>query len=315
MIHFLFAHGYFRNDHPCAEWLVNWIATGILVLFLAGNTSDYCYSAEPTVRTPKEEPGDAETKQISPDYFLERSEQKFLRYEGKRIVSIWIKRLEVFDSSVNDTTRIKISRLEKVLNRISFNTHDSTIRQNLLFKEGDSIDPYVFADTERLLRYLDFIQDARIVVIPDELKTDSVSILVIVKDQWSLVVSGNLKKKNGFNLNIEERNILGIGQQISGSLTSVPDTTPLIGMSYSDQNILGSLINGKLFYLEVPDIKSMGLEFSRELVSPVLKYSGGLELRRTSTIINDALPFFANNKYSLIDFWLGKTIRFGLMKR
>jgi hypothetical protein len=103
------------------------------------------------------------------------------------------------------------------------------------------------------------------------------------------VVTGSLKKGHGFNLNLTEDNIYGLGHQISGTITNIPHTTPRFGMSYSVQNIQGSFITGKLSYLKVPDINTMGMEFSRELVSPVLKYSGGLELRRTSTIINKGL--------------------------
>lgn len=314
MIHFLFTRRYFRCGHSFTECLVRSIAVCILVLMLAGSTSDNCCSAEPKVSVPKGESGAAEMENISPDFTLERSEQRFLPYAGKRIESIRIKRMEVFDASVKDTTHVNIPRFEKVLNKISFNTRDSTIRQSLLFKEGDSIDPYVLADSERLLRYLDFIQDARIVVMANEVNTDDVSILVIVKDQWSLLLSGNVKKMNGFKLNVTERNIFGMGHQISNSITYIPNTTPRFGMSYSVQNLQGSFITGKLSYLKVPDVKKLGVEFSRELVSPVLKYSGGLELSRTSTIINDSLPFFADNAYNLMDLWVGRTIRFKPMK-
>ncbi len=315
MIFLAYIHRHFHLDHPCAECIVRWIAKGIVVLLLAGGTSSDCYSAEPEVSAPKSESGAAETDIISPDYALARSEQKFVRYTGKRIVSIRIKRLEVFDSSVNDTTQVKISRIEKVLNSISFNTRDTTIQESLLFKEGDSIDPYVLADSERLLRHLNFIKDARIVVIPDIVNTDSVSILVIVKDQWSLVLSGSPKQNNGFKVSMTEGNILGLGHQVSGSLTSIPHIPPRFGLGYSVQNIKGTFISGKLAYLKVPEINTVGLEFSRELVSPVLKYSGGLELRKTSTIIHDSLPFYADNAYNLVGLWVGKTIHFMPMKK
>ena len=314
MITFLSVRIDFRSDQSHTTFSLRWMVSVIVIILMADGSSDKCFSAEPSVSAPKGELGVAETELIGPDYSLERSEQRFRPYEGKRIGSIRIKRLEVFGASVNDTTRVNTSRLEKALNRINFNTRDTTIRQSLLFQEGDSIDPYVLADSERLLRYLDFIQDAQIDVIPDKVNTESASILVIVKDQWSLLLSGNLKKGNGFKFNMTERNILGMGHQISNSITYIPNTTPRYGMSYSVQNIHGSFITGKLSYLKIPDINSMGLEFTRELVSPVLKYSGGLELRETSTIIKDSLPFFADNAYNLMDLWVGRTIRFMPMK-
>jgi hypothetical protein len=314
MIHSLKNRRFFRLDHPRAECMVSWITTGILVLLLAGSFTGVCFSAEPIVSAPKEESGTEETEQISPDYSLERSEQKFRRYTGKRIRSIRIMRLDVFESSVMDTTLV-ISRFKKALNHVNFSTRETTVRQSLLFKEGDSIDPYVLADSERLLRYLDFIKDARIVVIPDKVDKESASILVIVKEQWSLVFTGSLKKGNGFKLSMTELNILGMGHQISSSIINIPHTAPQFGINYAIQNIQGSFITGKLTYLKEHDMKTEGLEFSRELVSPVLKYSGGLELSRTSTIIQDSLPYFADNAYNLVGFWVGRTFHFKPMKK
>ena len=314
MVNFLFVRSYLSFDKLCEKPLVNWIATGIIVFLLTGIISDYCYSAESAGSSKQDKRGQVETEQIGPDYSLELSEQKFLRHEGKRIDSIRIKRLDVFDSSVNDTTRVKRSRIEKVLNRISFNTRESTIRQNLLFKEGDRIDPYVLADSERLLWDLDFIKDARIVVIPDKLNNDSVSILVIVKDQWSLMLTGSQKQGNGFSLSMTERNIGGLGHQISSSMSYISPNPLRFGINYSVQNIHGSFVTGKLTYLKLADIKMEGLEFSRELVSPVLKYSGGLEISRTSRKIEDSLPFFTDNDYNLMGFWVGRRIHFKVMK-
>ena len=310
MSYFTFICQHFRIAFFVTEWSVSCIATGMLVLLSVIGISVDCLAVEQPESATKRESGVTEAENISPDYTLERSEQEFIQYTGMFIRSIQIKRLEVFDSSVNDTTRVETSGLKKVLNRINFNTREITIRENLLFNEGDSIDPYVLADSERLLRDLNFIKDARIIVIPDIANADSVSVLVIVKDQWSLVLSGGLKKANGFRLSMTDANILGLGHEISSAITRIPHTTPRLGISYSVQNIKGSFVTGKMTFLKVPDNNTEGLEFSRELVSPVLKYSGGLELRRTSERIHDSLPFFTDNAYNLIDFWIGKTIHF-----
>jgi len=53
-------------------------------------------------------------------------------------------------------------------------------------KEKSLLSSYKLADNERLIRSLDFIQDARILVnyIPDN--PDSVDLIVVVKDLFSI---------------------------------------------------------------------------------------------------------------------------------
>jgi hypothetical protein len=74
------------------------------------------------------------------------------------------------------------------------------------------------------------------------------------------------------------------------------------------QNIHGSFITGKLGYAKMPGRETAGLVLSRELVSSVLRYTGGLDLRRTSITVPDSLPSAADNSSELIDLWVGRSV-------
>src|SRR5690606_39828076 len=56
---------------------------------------------------------------------------------------------------------------------------------NLFIRENTKLNPYKIADNERFLRTIEYIQDARIIVIPIP-ETDSVDLVVITKDLFSL---------------------------------------------------------------------------------------------------------------------------------
>ncbi len=246
---------------------------------------------------------------------LEQSERRFVPFAGKRIRSIRIKNLDVFGTSIADTTRSPKSRLARGLNNLNFQTRATTVRRNLLFKKGDPVDPFRMADSERILRKLSFIQDARIVVGQTPTGSDSVNVLVIVKDSWTLMLSVSPKEGNGLKASLTEQNLLGLGHQVSGGLTIVPELSPRFDTKYSVQNIGGSFVDGQVGYVKMPGERSTAFALSRELVSSVLGYAGGLDLRRTSIVVADSLSSAADNTSDLIDVWAGRSFHPWLKER
>ncbi|MBN1423182.1 hypothetical protein JXA88_01375 [Candidatus Fermentibacteria bacterium] len=284
--------------------------TILLLLQLALAACHVGVSAEHVESIAGPEPDSAEVERSERDPVLERSDLKFIDYAGKHIRRMRIRKLDVFGPSVDDTSRETLSRPESLLNHLNFQTRETTIRRTLLFREGDAIDPFRLADSERILRKLGFIGDARIDVALIPGSVDSVDVQVIVKEAWTLRLSGSLKEGNRLGAGLTEQNLLGLGHQVSMAATLTPHATPRLGFDtdYSVQNIHGSFITGKLKYVRVPEEETAGLAFSRELVSPILRYVGGLDLRRTSTTVPDSLPSAADNTYGLVDLWAGRPV-------
>ena len=93
-------------------------------------------------------------------------EKAFLPYKGMIISRIRLKQVDVLAGSIMDTSITATDQFSKLLNSIHVKTRKRIIYNNLLFHRGDSLDAYVLADNERILRSLPFIEDARILVVP-----------------------------------------------------------------------------------------------------------------------------------------------------
>ena len=249
-----------------------------------------------------------EVERTEQEPVLERSDLRFRAYAGKDVRRILVRNLDVFGASVDDTAQVTKSRLARFLNHLNFKTRETTIRQNLLFREGDTIDPFRLADSERILRNLAFIRDARIVVVQIPGGGDSVDVLVIVKESWTLMLSGSLKEEDRVKVRLAEENLLGLGHEISGAVTMTPNVRSRFDTKYSVQNIGGSFVTGQVEYVNAPGKETTAFGLSRELISPVLRYAGGLDLRRTSIAVPDSSPSGADNTSELVDLWAGRRV-------
>jgi hypothetical protein len=267
-------------------------------------------AAESTGPAARPASGSAEVARSEAEPALERSDRNFLPFAGKRVRRIQVRCLEVFGPTVDDTTRVAGSRLERLLNHLNFLSRESTIRGTLLFREGDAIDPDRLAESERLLRNLPFLGEARIAVVPLAEGGDSTDVRVIVKESWTLKLSESLKQGNRLKVSLAEENLLGLGHQVSVAVTRMPKAKPRLGFdaSYSVQNIRGSFVTGTLGYVKMPAQESAGLALSRELVTPLFHYAGGVELRRFSIAATDTTPAAAGNSLGLVDLWAGRPV-------
>src|SRR6201999_4256376 len=131
------------------------------------------------------------------------------------------------------------------------------IRNNLFIKEGQPVNAYKLSDNERLIRSLNFIQDARILVVPqtDSAATDSVDLVVVVKDLFS--ISGALGELNaspaGIRSNISEANFLGMGQSDQLGVNLEANRYPHFGpqLLYGMTNIGGTFVNATASYTTI----------------------------------------------------------------
>ena len=94
-----------------------------------------------------------------------KSENPFLPFKGKMIRHIIIKEFG-FEQSFTDTTKRSNYFGTKLLNKLHRNSREWVIRNNLFIKENTEVDPFKMADNERYFRSLEFIQDARILIMP-----------------------------------------------------------------------------------------------------------------------------------------------------
>lgn len=232
----------------------------------------------------------------------------YLLYNGAIIRKVSVKQIG-FGESINDTTFHNKNILIKVADALHATTREKTIRNNLFFREGDSLFPNLIADNGRYLRELPFLQDARILVkeIPDNY--DSVDLIVLYKDLFSL--SGNVQADgNALFLQAQDDNLSGSGDRLQLSSFIDPLRRPAFGYGaeYLKRNINGTFINFTAGYQNLNSAFNNGLRyetatyarFDLPLVSPYYLWTGALEMSSRFT-----------NNYYLIDSLYNSDFKYG----
>lgn len=133
-----------------------------------------------------------------------------------RIAHIFINNESVFDTS-EMSDGADLLWLYNFANRIHSQTDEDFVAAELLFKEGDCLDDELLAESERLLRNLDFIAAAQ--VFPVQQPDGTVHVVVNTRDEWTLQFSLRMRFEEGFEfigMDLTEENLLGRGIEITG---------------------------------------------------------------------------------------------------
>src|ERR1700675_4748282 len=143
--------------------------------------------------------------------------------------------------------------LYRLADRLHIRTKPATIRAQLLFASGEKYQARKLAETERALRLLAFIYDAR--VGPVRYADGKVDVKVITKDVWTLSPGISFGRSGGTNstkFNLEEENLLGWGKAVQVSRGSTVDRTTNT-VAYTDPTLFGSRWTSVLAYADSSD--------------------------------------------------------------
>lgn len=229
-------------------------------------------------------------------------------HRGDTIRRITIERLSPFGRSVNQPPGEERARSGSFLNKTHTNTREFIIRNYLLFSEGEQLSPLQISESERLLRRLPFIDDARIIILPAS--PGNADIHIVTRDVYSLGLSASFDGLKAGRVDIFERNLFGLGHELT---FSVPynygrDYPPGTGVSYKAHNIGKSLIDATLSYYNAFEREYWDATLSREFLTASTKYAGGLSVRETYTSEDlDTLPQAEPLEYNKFDAWAGRS--------
>lgn len=126
-------------------------------------------------------------------------------------------------------------------NQLHVDTRESVIRQELLFREGEPVDDEALAQTERNLRALPFLRDARVETFPDS-GGDRVHVRVTASDSWTTLPELNISKVGDvwvWAAGASERNLFGRGKQLRVLHSSGLDRDETFAF-YRDPRVFGS---------------------------------------------------------------------------
>ncbi len=237
-------------------------------------------------------------------------ENPFLQYRGKEIDNVIIRQLNVFGTAVDDTVSLNVSWYKDFANWMHIFTKKEIIHENLLFEKGDSLDPLLLADNERVLRNLQYIKDARILVNTQK-DSQKVDVIVITQDVWSKGYNVDLKSINSGEIRLFDNNIFGIGHRFQADLMFDYLTQENFGYqtSYKLNNLMGSFIDARFFYLDAFENFSYGMHFSREFYSYKTRWVGGVTAYKRETVQNirkeDTMLLNVPLNYVEHDAWIG----------
>jgi hypothetical protein len=245
-----------------------------------------------------------------------------LEAAGAVIGSIDIDVRNIFDGSDPRES----NGLYRLANKLHVRTKRSTIRAQLLFASGDRYAARKLAETERALRLLSYIYDAR--VVPIRYADGKVDIKVITKDVWTLspgISYGRAGGTNATRFNLQDTNFLGWGKSLQISHGSTVDRTSST-LAWADPNVFGSRWISALILSKSSD----GLDHSLQVAHPFYSLDApwsakitAVEFNRTVSRYNlgEIVDQFNDNQTSfelsggvsggLIDGWT-KRLTFGM---
>lgn len=242
--------------------------------------------------------------------------ERYQEFEGRTIHQIILKRLDVFGPNVTDTIRQAKNWAEKLGNKLHMHTRKHVLRNALLVQPGDKLDPYLLIDTERLLRQLPYIKDARIFVIPKEGHEQAVDILVITKDVFAFSGSFQPNSITSSQIGLDYINIFGLGHELDTRLYINPELGTPVGyaLNYKINNFSNTYIQGEAFLRDSYLNEQMGLRVSRRFVTPQIKNAGGMEWSTNSQAYVFTSPEgvvkLHQAAFERKDLWLAHAIEF-----
>ncbi|MFA8298597.1 MAG: hypothetical protein ACEPOV_00370 [Hyphomicrobiales bacterium] len=240
-----------------------------------------------------------------------KAESPYLPYTGRIIRNINIRKLDIFGPSMVDTAKKASTWVGRFANNLHLNTRAWVIKQNLLFKKGDTLNPFIIAENTSILRNLTYIDDALIHI--SKIEGDSVDILVLTKDVFPIVIMPELKNNHKFYLRGYNVNLLGLGYKLDNAMTFDTERRPEFRYdlgSVSTNNINGSFVNASIGYLHNDDSLQYNVSVFRQIIPLRFKYFGGFSFkdgyRKFGTKI-DTTTIFRDVNFNVYDAFFGRS--------
>lgn len=235
----------------------------------------------------------------------------FRIYENKIIRSLTLKTLDVFGPAIEDTALRADAFIRRLGNNLHIKTRQRIIRQSLLIKEGERLNPFVVFENERLIRDLPYIKDARFLISQPYVGSDSVDVILIVQDVWPIGFGTELTGFDAGNASLWHTNMLGLGHQFQPTIYWDARKSPFMATSflYSIASIGGSYITADINYINRWTTETYRLDLYRNFIATGINWAGALRLEKTDKRMNVALRDTTLDDiplhYQWHDFWLG----------
>ncbi len=167
---------------------------------------------------------------------------------GLPILRIEYERSNVFDTSEPGTS----SWPYRWANALHVTTRETFIRSMILFSVGDSWDPAIAAESERILRSLEFLNPVFIDAHPED---DGVIVTIKTHDKWTLEAGakfGLQGSRTAYAIKFDEKNFLGWGRRMTLEFRKDHERSTWTYV-YSDPSLFGTRWRGRLLFSNASD--------------------------------------------------------------
>ena len=240
--------------------------------------------------------------------------EEYEAYRGKSIRNIDIRIIEPYGATIDKPLADHYTRFQKFANKVQIRTKDWVVRNDLLFKSGDAIDPMLIADTERNLWERNTFKDLKIFMEPVDDEPGKVDIVIMLQDRWSWGITSTLAYSY-VSAGLQFKNFMGLPQSISNYVTfnfRKDDFYSLSG-GYLFENIKRTHIDASFHYqydnLEkggqvsvVRNFFSANSAWAGHLLASVYHQSAALP-----NSLGQAIP--TNITYNTEDAWLARSFK------
>ena len=235
-------------------------------------------------------------------------------YANKIVRSIFVKVIDPYGVSIEQPMATKFTKFQKFANRVQMKTKDWVVRNDLLFKEGEPVNPLLFADTEKNLWERGTFKDLKIFMLPVEGSDQLIDVLVMVQDRWSWSINTSIAY-NKVQAGVQFKNFLGLPQSISNyvSLNFRKDNLYSVYGNYLYENIKRSQIDAQVKYIYDNFTKGGEVKITRKFFSANSKWAGHIKAgvyQESRSLPNPLAPSIPTNVfYNEEDVWLATAIK------
>lgn len=235
---------------------------------------------------------------------LEKEVAYFSEFEGKRIDSIRIYRGNIFNGQYSS------GDFRTLANSLHAVTRENKIWRNILFKEGETVSPLVFAQNEQLLRSLSYLTDASILL--EENGDGGVIVNIITRDSWSIGLTVRSVPNSRRYIDIYDSNIFGSGDRLD-LRTYVNYKGKMYGgnmLEYHASNLWGSFFQLDMIGGWGYEERHFGIKLDKEYILPSDFIAGGIAEDKKYyewETLADTMPL---NRHRNYDLWAGKSWAF-----
>ncbi len=241
-----------------------------------------------------------------------RRVNKAVRYRGKIVRSIQVTVTDPFGFSVDDTTQAPVAWIQRAGNSMHITSRHYVIRDLLLIRQFEELDPLEVTESERLLRASPIVTDARITVHRSSNSKDSVDVYVVVHDKWNYDVSaeGDLSTWSG---TARDRNFLGLGQELEQRVVYGTNLErPELSGQHRMYNIENTYISTLLQYRTSASSDLLNLGVDRPFYSPLTRMAGNLSLGKTwnhTPLLDSTGEELGTLRVNTVNFdtWIGRS--------